>query len=98
MLGLGETRPQVVNALKLLREAGVDVVTFGQYMRPTKRHLAVAEYLTPEAFEAYKNIAEDMGFLYVASGPMVRSSYRAGEYFLENVLKRRKAEAAKATA
>ena len=98
MLGLGETRPQVVNALKLLREAGVDVVTFGQYMRPTKRHLAVKEYLTPEAFEAYKKIAEDMGFLYVASGPMVRSSYRAGEYFLENVLKQRKAEAAKATA
>ena len=98
MVGLGETRPQVVNALKLLREAGVDVVTFGQYMRPTKRHLAVKEYLTPEAFEAYKKIAEDMGFLYVASGPMVRSSYRAGEYFLENVLKQRKAEAAKATA
>jgi lipoic acid synthetase len=68
----------------------VDVVTFGQYMRPTKRHLAVAEYVTPEAFDAYRVIAEDMGFLYVASGPMVRSSYRAGEYFLESVLKKRK--------
>ena len=90
MLGLGETRAQVVRALQLLRDADVDVVTFGQYMRPTKRHLAVAEYVTPEAFDAYRVIAEDMGFLYVASGPMVRSSYRAGEYFLESVLKKRK--------
>ena len=67
-------------------------------MRPTKRHIAVVEYLTPEAFAAYQKIAEEMGFLYVASGPMVRSSYRAGEYFLENVLKKRKAEAEAAAA
>ena len=92
MLGLGETRAQVVRALELLRDAGVDVVTFGQYMRPTKRHLPVVEYLTPEAFDAYREIAEGMGFLYVASGPMVRSSYKAGEYFLEGVLKRRREE------
>ena len=59
MLGLGETREQVVNCLELLREADVDVVTFGQYMRPTKRHLPVAEYVTPEAFEAYKVIASE---------------------------------------
>lgn len=72
--------------MKLLREAGVDVVTFGQYMRPTKRHMAVSEYVTPEAFAAYQKLAEDLGFLYVASGPMVRSSYRAGEYYLKNVL------------
>jgi lipoic acid synthetase len=58
MLGLGETREQLVNALALLREADVDVVTFGQYMRPTKRHIAVVEYVTPEAFEMYKKIAE----------------------------------------
>lgn len=77
---------QVVAAMQLLREAGVDVVTFGQYMRPTKRHMAVSEYVTPEAFAAYQKLAEDMGFLYVASGPMVRSSYRAGEYYLKNVL------------
>lgn len=77
---------KVVEAMKLLREAGVDVVTFGQYMRPTKRHMAVAEYVTPAAFAAYQKLAEDMGFLYVASGPMVRSSYRAGEYYLKNVL------------
>ena len=98
MLGLGETRTQVVNALELLRAADVDVVTFGQYMRPTKRHLPVQEYVTPEAFDAYKEIAEGMGFLYVASGPMVRSSYKAGEYFLENILKKRKAEKTKMTA
>lgn len=72
--------------MQKLREAGVDVVTFGQYMRPTKRHMAVSEYVTPEAFAAYQKLAEDMGFLYVASGPMVRSSYRAGEYYLKNVL------------
>jgi lipoic acid synthetase len=64
----------------------VDVVTLGQYMRPTKRHMAVSEYVTPEAFDAYQKVAEDLGFLYVASGPLVRSSYRAGEYFLKNML------------
>ena len=62
----------MIRALRLLRDADVDVVTFGQYMRPTKRHLPVVEYLTPEAFDAYREIAEGMGFLYVASGPMVR--------------------------
>jgi lipoic acid synthetase len=96
MLGLGETHEQVVNALKLLREADVDVVTFGQYMRPTKKHLAVVEYVTPEAFKRYQEIAEEMGFLYVASGAMVRSSYKAGEFFLANVIKQRKAKEAAA--
>ena len=67
--------------------AGVDVVTLGQYMRPTKRHMAVSEYVTPEMFAAYQAEAEKMGFLYVASGPMVRSSYKAGEFFLKNVLR-----------
>ena len=69
--------------------AGVDVVTLGQYMRPTKKHMAVSEYVTPESFDAYKKIAEEMGFLYVAAGPMVRSSYRAGEFYLKNVLRAR---------
>ena len=67
-------------------DAGVDVVTLGQYMRPTKRHMAVEEYVTPEMFAAYQAEAEKMGFLYVASGPMVRSSYKAGEFFLKNIL------------
>ena len=65
---------------------GVDLVTLGQYMRPTKRHMAVEEYVTPEMFAAYQAEAEKMGFLYVASGPMVRSSYKAGEFFLKNIL------------
>ena len=69
------------------RGAGVDVVTLGQYMRPTKRHMAVAEYVTPETFAALEAAAKDLGFLYVAAGPLVRSSYRAGEYFLTNVLR-----------
>jgi lipoyl synthase len=66
------------------------VVTFGQYMRPTKRHMKVFEYVLPEKFDAWKQVAESMGFLYVASGPLVRSSYKAGEAFIENVLKQRK--------
>lgn len=87
MLGCGEAPEEVVQTLGLLRAAGVDVVTLGQYMRPTKKHMAVAEFVTPEAFAGFQKVAEDMGFLYVASGPMVRSSYRAGEFYLTNVLK-----------
>lgn len=59
-------------------------------MRPTKRHMKVFEYVAPEKFDAWKRVAESMGFLYVASGPLVRSSYKAGEAFIENVLKQRK--------
>eukprot|EP01025_Chloroclados_australasicus_P021975 TRINITY_DN22870_c0_g2_i1.p2 TRINITY_DN22870_c0_g2~~TRINITY_DN22870_c0_g2_i1.p2 ORF type:complete len:129 (-),score=20.73 TRINITY_DN22870_c0_g2_i1:73-405(-) len=86
MLGCGESSEEVLETLGLLREGGVDVVTLGQYMRPTKRHMAVSEYVTPEAFAAYQRAAEEMGFLYCASGPMVRSSYRAGELYLKNML------------
>jgi lipoic acid synthetase len=64
-------------------------VTFGQYMRPTKRHMKVEEYVTPAVFEMWRQRALDMGFLYCASGPLVRSSYKAGEAFIENVLKKR---------
>ena len=73
-----------------LRANGVDVVTFGQYMRPTKRHMAVHEYVTPDQFEIWRQRALDLGFLYCASGPLVRSSYKAGEAFIENVLKKRR--------
>ncbi|QLL30891.1 hypothetical protein HG536_0A07060 [Torulaspora globosa] len=89
MLGLGETDEQVQQTLKDLRDIGCDVVTFGQYMRPTKRHMKVVEYVTPEKFEYWKKVALDLGFLYCASGPLVRSSYKAGEAFIENVLKNR---------
>jgi hypothetical protein len=81
---------QVIESFRLLRDSGVDVVTLGQYMRPTKKHMAVSEFVTPAAFEAYQKAAEQMGFLYVASGPMVRSSYRAGEFYLKNVLQGRR--------
>ncbi|KAI9778478.1 MAG: hypothetical protein M1816_004034 [Peltula sp. TS41687] len=91
MLGLGEEEAQVLETLEALRQTGVDVVTFGQYMRPTKRHMKVAEYVTPAEFEGWRRRALDMGFLYVASGPLVRSSYKAGEAFVENVLKKRRA-------
>lgn len=87
MLGCGEKPKEVLSALKAMRDHDVDVVTFGQYMRPTKRHMNVAEYVTPEAFSAYEKEARNMGFAYVAAGPMVRSSYKAGEYYLTNILK-----------
>ncbi|KAF2105075.1 mitochondrial Lipoyl synthase [Rhizodiscina lignyota] len=90
MLGLGETEEQMWDALRAIRAAGVDVVTFGQYMRPTKRHMKVHEYVHPDVFEAWRVRALEMGFLYVASGPLVRSSYKAGEAFIENVLKKRR--------
>jgi lipoic acid synthetase len=92
MLGVGETEDQLMDALRELRKVDVDVVTFGQYMRPTKRHMKVDRYVEPIEFDRWKQIAEDMGFLYVASGPLVRSSYKAGEYFIENVLRNKGAE------
>ncbi|CAK4685492.1 hypothetical protein LEN26_010227 [Aphanomyces euteiches] len=91
MLGVGETPADVMQTLKDLRTSGVDVVTFGQYLRPSTKHMPVAAYITPEAFAEWQKIAEGMGFLYVASGPMVRSSYKAGEYFLTNLLRGKKA-------
>lgn len=76
MLGVGETEDQVMDALRELRGVEVDVVTFGQYMRPTKRHMKVDRYVEPAEFEKWKEVAEGMGFMYVASGPLVRSSYK----------------------
>ncbi|KAI3392177.1 hypothetical protein diail_6095 [Diaporthe ilicicola] len=99
MLGLGETESELWDTLRELRKANVDVVTFGQYMRPTKRHLKVEKYVSPEEFELWGKRALDMGFLYCASGPLVRSSYKAGEAFIENVIRKRAGEkAAAATA
>jgi lipoyl synthase len=73
------------------------VVTFGQYMRPTKRHLKVEKYITPDEFETWRQRALDMGFLYCASGPLVRSSYKAGEAFIENVLRKRRGDQVSST-
>ncbi|KAF8898613.1 hypothetical protein BD779DRAFT_1484804 [Infundibulicybe gibba] len=87
MLGVGETEDQLMNTLRELRKVDVDVVTFGQYMRPTKRHMKVDRYVEPKEFDHWKEVAEGMGFLYVASGPLVRSSYKAGEFYIENVIR-----------
>lgn len=90
MLGLGERDEEVEQALRDLKENGVDVVTFGQYLRPTRRHMSVQRYVTPEEFKNWQEKADAMGFKYVASGPLVRSSYRAGELFLKGLLEDRK--------
>ncbi len=88
MLGLGETEEEVVQAMKDLRDIGVDFLTLGQYLRPSDWHIAIQEFIPPEKFESYKKIGENLGFLYVAAGPFVRSSYNAGEFFIKNVLRR----------
>ena len=91
MVGLGEKEEEVRFAMMHLREAGVDFLTVGQYLRPSKRHLPVVEYVTPSEFDRYQIIGEEMGFKYVASGPLVRSSYRAGEFFIRSVLEKGRA-------
>lgn len=80
MLGLGETEMELFESMDDLREANVQVLTLGQYLRPTPAHLPVVEYIRPEAFDLYRQVAEEKGFEYVASGPLVRSSYHAADY------------------
>lgn len=80
MLGLGETKDEVVRTLRDLRDAGVDAVTIGQYLRPTMRHLPVNDFVHPNQFKEYEAIGEEMGFAFVASGPFIRSSYNAIEF------------------
>ncbi|KAG5481167.1 hypothetical protein CUR178_06399 [Leishmania enriettii] len=99
MLGLGEEEEEVRQTLRDLRTAGVSAVTLGQYLQPSRTRLKVSRYAHPKEFEMWEKEAMDMGFLYCASGPMVRSSYRAGEYYIKNILKQRKStEGAKASA
>jgi lipoic acid synthetase len=86
MLGLGEEEEEVLSSLRDLRSVGTDFLTLGQYLRPSPRNLSVAKYLTPSQFDHYREIAEKLGFRYVASGPLVRSSYRAGEYFIRRII------------
>jgi len=81
MVGLGETSREVEKLLLDLRQSGCDIVTIGQYLAPSKKHHPVKEYITPETFDMYKRQAEGMGFQYVASSPLVRSSYHAGDAF-----------------
>ncbi|EUB62147.1 Lipoyl synthase [Echinococcus granulosus] len=94
MLGFGETDEEVFKTLSDLRLAGVDCVTLGQYIQPTRRHLKVREYIHPDKFTYWADVAKSLGFLSVASGPLVRSSYRAGEYYIKNIIKARKTDQA----
>ncbi len=88
MLGVGEYHHEVYQTLRDLKTVGVDVVTFGQYLQPSRSHLEVTEFVHPDVFDTWQQVAEkELDFGYCASGPMVRSSYRAGELFVENVLK-----------
>ncbi|MFB6354809.1 MAG: lipoyl synthase [Halobacteriales archaeon] len=100
MLGVGEHDHEVYQTLRDLRAAGVDIVTLGQYLQPSASHLDVVEYVHPAKFDAWSDVAEDeLGFLYCASGPLVRSSYRAGELFVDAALRDgRSVEAARAAA
>ena len=82
MLGLGETKEEVIEAMRELREADVDILTLGQYLQPTPKHLPVVEFVTPEVFEELKEIGLKMGFRYVESGPLVRSSYHAEKHLV----------------
>jgi lipoic acid synthetase len=88
MVGLGEREAEVVQTMRDLRAVGVNFLTLGQYLQPTKKHLKVIEFVPPEQFEAWRVIGLDMGFAYVASGPLVRSSYKAGEFFIREYLQK----------
>jgi lipoic acid synthetase len=87
MVGIGETDDEVLETLSDLRAAGVDLVTLGQYLRPSAKHAPVDRYVPPETFDAWAEAARGMGFSFVASGPLVRSSYKAAEVFVRSVLR-----------
>ena len=91
ILGMGETREEIVEALEDLYEAGTDIITITQYLRPTPRHHPVERWVKPEEFVELKGIAEQMGYLGVLSGPLVRSSYRAGRLWAQSMQKKGRA-------
>ena len=80
MLGLGETEDEVIASMEELRKAKVDIITLGQYLQPSKKHLPVADFITPEQFKKYEALGKDMGFRHVESGALVRSSYKAHKH------------------
>ncbi|MDE0032822.1 MAG: lipoyl synthase [Deltaproteobacteria bacterium] len=88
LLGLGETTGEVLETMRDLRDRDVDILTLGQYLQPTKKHVPVAEFVHPDRFRKYEEQGIRLGFRYVAAGPMVRSSYRAAEFFVEKMLRR----------
>ncbi len=93
MVGLGETPEEMEQAMRDIRAAGVDFLTLGQYLQPTPKHLPVVEFVHPDQFAAYERLGLDMGFTYVASGPLVRSSYKAGEFFISRYIEKRASSA-----
>ena len=92
MVGLGERDEEILQACRDLRGAGVDVLTLGQYLQPSQYHLKVERFVSPEQFRTLEHAAKEMGFLYVAAGPLVRSSYRAAEFFLKGLMDRSRLE------
>lgn len=86
MVGFGEHRNEVEQTMKDLRDVGVDFLTLGQYLQPTKKHHKVIEFVHPEVFQEYEVMGRELGFGYVASGPLVRSSYKAGEFFMRQYI------------
>ena len=91
MVGLGETEEEVLQTMRDLRAVDVDFLTIGQYLQPTKKHLVVDDFIHPDQFKAWEEIGLEMGFKYVASGPLVRSSYKAGEFFIRRYLEAQQA-------
>jgi lipoic acid synthetase len=89
MLGLGESDDELLKTMQDLRGVDCDILTLGQYLRPSRGHFPVVEYVKPERFDYLRKEAESMGFAYVAAGPLVRSSYKAGEYFIQKILNER---------
>jgi lipoyl synthase len=87
MVGVGENEDEMIETMRDLRNVGVSFLTIGQYLQPTPKHMSVAEYIHPDQFKKYETLGLELGFDYVASGPLVRSSYRAGEFYIRNRLK-----------
>ena len=87
MLGLGESRKEILQAMEDMRDAGVDFLTIGQYLQPSRKHLKVVKFLHPEEFNELGRIGNELGFNYVASGPLVRSSYKASEFYIERKIR-----------
>ncbi len=85
MVGLGETKDEIIDTMRRFREIKVNFLTIGQYLRPSIKHAPVIKYYTPEEFKEFEKIGLSMGFDYVASGPLVRSSYRAGEFYVKSI-------------
>ncbi len=94
MVGVGERESEVYATMQDLRDVGCDFLTLGQYLQPSVKHLPVQEFIPPETFDLYREMGEALGFAYVACGPLVRSSYKAGEFFIRQHLERAEAQAA----